>query len=424
MRHSYVWLCVGFLGLEAVYVRLAQLRDLRQHAAAFLGYFGVAFLIFLGVVWIVRRLLARSTQPHGWLLLGIMLAAVVFRLSLVQLTPTLSDDVYRYLWDGRVQQSGINPYRYAPDDEALASLRDERWHKINHKDIPTIYPPLMQLAFRVGVWLSPTILMQKIVFLVCDLGIIGLLIWWLPRWGASPLMSLIYAWHPLVVIEVAGSGHNDPLGVVWLLVGLGCWHVRRRVAGTLAFALAFLSKFTTALLWSFYWFRGRKLFLVFLAIVGLGGLSCLCSPYFTPGLGHYARHWEFNSLVYSLLLSVVGQPLVVRLLCGMVLLVAGIVLARRTDDLVHYTLRMIQLAIVLAPVLEPWYLLWLIPLLCLRPSWMWLVFSGLVMLSYTVLIRYVSEGVWQIPTWAKWVEYAPLYAWMIVRAWRGYRLRP
>jgi len=454
-------LLFGFFGLEAFFVRIAQLGDLRQRADAFLGYVGCAFLIYLGMVWLISRStphpkratppllspslqvgenvpleLHRSSRRSGplreegagssrWLLFGIVAGGVVFRLTLVGLTPTLSDDIYRYLWDGRVQHAGINPYRYAPQDEALAHLRTEEWHKINHKDIPTIYPPLMQLAFRLGVWLSPTclprevqgrqaVLMQKTVFLVCDLGIVVLLLLLLPRWGISPLMSLIYAWHPLVVVEVAGSGHNDPLGVLWLLAGLALWKHHRKLAGTIAFSLTFLSKFTTAILLPFYALRSRRLLLWFVAVVVAGYLPFLRTPHLIAGLGHYSEHWEFNSSVYSLLQSVLREPLLARILCGLALMVVGGILASRTDDLLHYTLRMIQTAIVLTPVLEPWYLLWLIPLLCVRPSWGWLGFSGFVGLSYMVLVRFMHEGIWQLPTWVKWVEYAPLYGWLIM----------
>ncbi|MBI3088167.1 MAG: hypothetical protein HYY91_04705 [Candidatus Omnitrophica bacterium] len=414
MRPLFPLLSIGFLLLEALFLLMVRLQDLRQHAAAFLVLFGAVFAVYLGLVWLVRR----TAVSRPWLLWGIVLGGVVFRLTLVGLTPTLSNDISRYLWDGRVQQAGVNPYRFAPDDPALAHLRTDDWQWINHKDIPTIYPPVMQLAFRMGVALAPTLLMQKLVFLLFDLAVVMFLVWQLPRWGVSPLMSLVYAWHPLVVVEVAGSGHNDPLGVWWMLVGLALWSSRRRLIGTAAFALAFLSKLTTALLWPFYWVRARRLLLVFLAAIALAGLWCWCSPYVTPGFRHYAGRWEFNSSVYALLQSALGVPLLARLVCGLLVLAAGVFMARKTDDPTRYTVVMIQAAILAAPVLEPWYLLWLIPLLCLRFSWMWLGFSGLVMLSYTVLIRYVSDGIWRIPAWVPWVEYGPLYAWLLWRAGR------
>ena len=408
----------GFLGLELVYLLLVRIGDWRQHTIPFLLAFGVAFGGYVTLVWAVRRWDAGGGRPGRWLLGGMVLGGLVFRATLAGVTPTLSDDIYRYVWDGRVQQAGVNPYRYAPQDAALAHLRTEEWRLINHPGIPTIYPPLMQLAFRFGAALSPTVLAQKLTFLACDIAVMLLLLCWLPRVGINPMMGLVYAWHPLVVVEVAGSGHNDPLGVLWMVAGLWLWTSRRRVMGTLAFALSFLSKLTTALLWPFYWVRARGLLGWFALAVLSAGLWCWCSPYFAPGFSHYASGWEFNSSLYAILQALLGHPLAARIACGLIVLVTGFVAARRTEDLIAYTRTMLQTAVLVAPVVEPWYLLWLLPLLCLRFSWVWLIFTGLAMLSYLVQVPYVSYGLWKIPTWVLWVEYLPVYGWLIVRTWR------
>ena len=423
-------LLLGFFGLEVIYLFLVRLGDWRQHTIPFLLAFGVAFGGYVTLIWAIRRWsLAIARDPsasdpeaHGrgrcggrWLLGGVVLGGLVFRATLVGVTPTLSDDIYRYVWDGRVQQAGVNPYRYAPDDEALAHFRTPDWDSINHKSIPTIYPPLMQLAFRFGAALSPTVLAQKAMFLGCDIAVMLLLLAWLPRVGVNPMMGLLYAWHPLVVVEVAGSGHNDPLGVLWMVLGLALWTSRRRAMGTLAFALSFLSKLTTALLWPFYWVRARGLLGWFALAVLPAGLWCWRSPYFAPGFSHYASRWEFNSSLYAILQAFPVPPLAARIACGLIVLVTGFVAARRTEDLIAYTRTMLQTAVLAAPVVEPWYLLWLLPLLCLRFSWVWLVFTGLAMLSYLVRVPYVSPGLWKIPAWVLWVEYVPVYAWLMMR---------
>ena len=415
MRVRAAWLVVAAVLCELMYWRMAQLGDLRQHAAQFLGDFGLAFCVYLVVVWWVRRASARDALTNRAGLISIVLASVVFRLTLIGLVPSLSDDAYRYLWDGRVQQAGLNPYRYAPQDEALAWLRTKEWNSINHKEIATVYPPFTQLVFRVGAWLSPSVLTQKWSFLACDLAIIGLLIVMLIRDHLNPLLCILYAWHPLVVIEIAASGHNDSLGVFWLLVGLVLWESRRRLAGTVAFALTFLSKFTSVLLVPFYLRRAPTYLGIFVAVVGLGYLPFLGTPHLIPGVGQYATSWEFNSSLYGLLQMCLGSAFLARGFCGIALGLLGVILASRTSDLTGYTLTMLQAAILLAPVLEPWYLLWLIPLLCLRPSWGWIIFSGLVVLSYVIVVRYVAQGVWQLPAWVKWVEYGPLYVWLLVR---------
>ncbi len=92
-------------------------------------------------------------------------AGLVFRGTAFFAPPTLSDDIYRYLWDGRVQMAGINPYNYPPNDANLAHLKTEDWEGINHKHIRTIYPPLAQTIFAVGAFVYPTINAQKFILL-------------------------------------------------------------------------------------------------------------------------------------------------------------------------------------------------------------------------------------------------------------------
>ncbi|MBI3324940.1 MAG: DUF2029 domain-containing protein [Candidatus Omnitrophica bacterium] len=411
-------LFLGWAALEAVWIEIARLGDLRSGAGTFLWLASAACALFLALArWLQTELHRGPALPSA--LPGFIVAGgLVFRLTLAGLTPTLSDDIHRYLWDGRVQLAGINPYRYAPTDPALARLRDASWPHINHPDIATIYPPLTQAVFRLGAWLSPTVLMQKWLFLACEIALLLLIPLMLRRWGQPPALVMLYAWHPVAVVEVAGSGHNDPLGILCLLTGLLMWRGRRHAIATGAFALAFLSKFATVILWPFYLLRARRWLILFLALIVAGSLACPCSPHFTPGLGHYMRAWEFNSSLYSLAVSLLRQPLAARLAGGAALAATAFWLAARTDDLVMYTQRVMQVAILVTPVLEPWYLLWLLPLLCLRPSWMWLVFSTLVVLSYAVLVGYVRSGVWQLPVWVKWAEYGPLYAWL---GWQGAR---
>jgi hypothetical protein len=132
MLRQSAWLLLISVALEAIYWRLAQLADLRAHAGEFLGWGVLAFLLYLAAVAVVQRISAE----RGRLRLftgGMLVAALGFRLTLLGLTPTLSDDIHRYVWDGRIQQAGINPYAYAPDDEALASFRDDGWRLINHQ---------------------------------------------------------------------------------------------------------------------------------------------------------------------------------------------------------------------------------------------------------------------------------------------------
>ena len=143
--------------------------------------------------------------------------AIAMRVVLLPLTPELSDDIYRYLWDGHVQLSGINPYLHAPADPALADIRTP-WHGlINHPEVSTIYPPFAQVAFFIIALAGGAIVQAKLLWLGFDLATA----WVLGRVAAFTgrsrrLTQLLYLWCPLLVVEVAWSGHMEPLGLFGL----------------------------------------------------------------------------------------------------------------------------------------------------------------------------------------------------------------
>lgn len=398
-----IWL-IG-LAIEFACLMLARLGDLREAAGEFLLWYVAAAVVYGVLVWRLATLQGRLSRRALWLALT---AACLFRITLIPSPPSLSDDIHRYLWDGRVQLAGINPYQYAPDAPALSGLRDDQFARLNHPSIPTVYPPLTQAVFRLGAWLHPTITTQKLLFLACDLGIVILLPALLTAYGIAPGWALLYAWHPLAIVEFAGSGHNDSLGILLLLAGLWAWRRNRKTAAALAWAGCFLAKFTSLLLVPWLaWRRQWKTLALFAAVVIVGYLPFLGTWRLVPGLGHTSGGWEFNSFLYGLLVAVWPSPSLARLVCVMTL--AGWVIrrGRRDDDPAAYLLATLGAACLLTPVLEPWYVLWLVPLLCLYRRWSWWYLSLVVALSYEVLVNYVGRDAWVISPWVKWVEYGP-----------------
>ena len=197
--------------LLAGYGMIAARADWTQHVA---GYWLIYSLLFAGMLLAWRR----GPVPLGLLIGG----AILFRLVLLPTIPSLSDDIYRYGWEGRVQQAGFSPHKLAPTSPVLLPLRDAAYARINHPSIPTVYPLLSQWAFRVGTaltdgfrgiaparwaqwdrWVIWThVLGQKLVFVFFD----GLTLWtlWqiLKRKGMETQPLVLYAWNPLVITEI------------------------------------------------------------------------------------------------------------------------------------------------------------------------------------------------------------------------------
>jgi len=187
-----------------------------QTNAIFNGVIAAALvegIVYLAAVYCLARM------PAGQSALSfILLIAILLRVGTVVFPPYLSSDVYRYVWDGRVQGAGINPYDYIPGDDALTSLRDEAiYPHINRANYAkTIYPPAAQIIYYAVTRISEHITVMKLAMLVFDLATIGLLVLLLRGLGAPPDRVLIYAWHPLTFWEIAGSGHVDGVVVAFL----------------------------------------------------------------------------------------------------------------------------------------------------------------------------------------------------------------
>jgi len=206
----------------------------------------VAVVAALAVYAAAAILVVRGRASLGrWAFATVLVFAVAARLALAVHPPALSDDIYRYVWDGRVQAAGINPYRYPPQSPALAQLRDSRIYEgVNRKFAPTIYPPVAQAVFRTSYAAKPdSVRWTKLVFVGVDaIGIVllGLL---LRRHGRRPELALLYAWHPLALVEVGHSGHVDVVAVTLLLGSLLLSIRGRPLAAGVALAGAALVKF-------------------------------------------------------------------------------------------------------------------------------------------------------------------------------------
>jgi alpha-1,6-mannosyltransferase len=170
--------------------------------------------------------------------------ALLLRGIVLSVDPLLSTDIYRYVWDGKVQAAGINPYRYVPADEALASLRDGAiYPKINRADwAVTIYPPVAQMFFFLVTRLGESVTAMRLAMLGCEAGLVALIVLLLRRLGKPVTRIVAYAWHPLPVWEVANNGHIDILMVMLMMLGIWLAVIGRPLQGAVSIVLAALAK--------------------------------------------------------------------------------------------------------------------------------------------------------------------------------------
>ena len=429
-------LCLGALGLgiQAALLYLLSLGDLSLRIPALWSALAVAFVCYgVASLWLLRK--------PGMSLPVILLLAVLFRLTMLASPASLSGDVHRYVWDGRVQTAGINPYAHAPEDTALAHLRDDSFQLINHRQIPTIYPPLSQLYFRLVCLIDASPLGMKIAFTLADLGIVAVLLLALDHRRQPPCRVLLYAWNPLPIIEVAGSGHLDSLGVLLLLLAAYALSTNRRQAAAVALAGAFLTKLLPLLALPLFWRRmGQRPFqlrgrwaLAWFPVVSLLGFALFANEgsQLFAGLSTYLHKWRFNDALFTLGYGLLRDPelaiddgaldLLRRSFAGLLIGVTCWVGWRVLDPFRALFIILGTYAL-LSPTLHPWYLLWILPFMALFPNLAWLLLSGLIFLAYEVLIGYGKDRVWLEQDWVMWAQFVPFYlvilAAPIYRRWR------
>lgn len=335
--------------------------------------------IYLVAAWIIFR--ARSSRST---FLIVIVFAAIFRLSILFAPPYLSDDIYRYVWDGRVQAAGINPYRYIPADEALAPLRDETiYPRINRRDYAhTIYPPGAQVIYFLATRVSERVTWMKTVMVGFEALAIWALLQLLASFNLPAQRVLIFAWHPLLVWEIAGSGHIDAASIAFVVLALLARRRQWDAATGAALAGATLIKlFPIILLPALYRRWGWKMPVSFGLIIIIAYL-----PYLGVGLkevlGFLPAYTQEEGLqngtqfyLLSLARRVFGEANVpnAAYLIGAILtlgMVAFWSFWKRERNDRSYTGRAFVIATTFVVLLSPryaWYFAWLVAFACLLP---------------------------------------------------------
>jgi alpha-1,6-mannosyltransferase len=407
----------GALALEVLFALMARLGNLKAEVIETIALALAAGIIYLIVLYVLEHSLESRTAL--WIIVA---AAVLFRLTLYSLTPSLSTDIERYRWDGRVQNAGWNPYALAPNDPRLAYLRDPGWAVMPGPEIPSMYPPLSQLVFRLDARLLPTTVGFKLPFVLADLLVVAILAAWLQSYKDGNYRLAIYAWNPLVIVEFAASGHNDALAIAAMIAALALIK-KRPVASVVTLAASSLAKLfpLTLLPLALRLSEWPRKLRGWIALAGAALVSAACVwPYrsalrqFPEIFERYQAIWQnYNPSLYSLLLWLSGHAEIAAGIGeGVVLGLAIWVAARRIEPL-RAAFLVIGAILMLAPNTYSWYFTWIVPLLCFFPNPAWLLVTILQFLSYKVLIEYQINGIWHFDPYFQWLTYAPFYALLI-----------
>lgn len=360
-----------------------------------------------GLCQVVMLVSIRRAPPHRRLLLIAFAFTVACRLPLALGPVNYDSDMIRYIWDGRVQRLGYNPYSVIPADPALLHTHDGTTVRMPSRHDRTPYPPAAQLFFRLVVTLTEAPRVMKLALTACDLATVFLLWRWLRLTGRHEWLALWYAWSPLVILEVAHSGHIDGLGAMWIAAS-AYWLSRRRTAlASIAFTLAVATKLLPIVLAPLFVGRVRVRDIA----LGTGLLAALYLPFLfgatipVGALPSVVANIRFNSPIFRPLAWFITPPgaAVFAVLVGL----CAATWARwrlPPDDPAAWAWPM-ALALACAPVVYPWYLLYVTPFLVTRATVPLAVWTFTVLPVYVVWERARSGARWQVPNELMIVEY-------------------
>jgi hypothetical protein len=387
-------------------------------------FFALAAVPYVVYGLLVRDLLidddgSRAT-PDGRLprtLVVALLFALAFRAPLA-FSPIGSDnDMVRYMYDGRLQRLGYNPFSVIPSDPAVAGTHTDLTRLMPSRNAATPYPAAAQLFFRFVVTVSEAPRAMKVAMLGCDLLTIVVLLAWLRSTGRSPWLVLVYAWNPLVILEIAHSGHMDALGVLWIAVAAWMLSTGRGMRATVAFVLAIASKLLPIVLIPLFWRRVRPRD----AAVGVLVLGALYFPFRSAGalpLGavpNVVAAIRFNGPLFKTLI-----PYVTPQGAAAFAVLAGLAVATwmrwRTPagDPAAWGWPM-AVSLAAAPVVYPWYLLYFTPFLFTRASVPLLVWTYTTIPVYLVWHLSKDGYRWVVPARVLWFEYGVVALVLIVQ---------
>jgi glycosyltransferase A (GT-A) superfamily protein (DUF2064 family) len=393
-------------------------RDSSQGTREFLLLLGVASAAYL----FAMTRLAQRAHPGPRALAAFALLAFAWRVPLVLAPTHPGADVSRYVWDARAVRAGLNPYAVAPGDPAASRVRTPESWPVNNPDVPSPYPPGAQLFFQLATVPQESALAMKVSLVACEALLALALRRWLFTIGAGPGWILVYLWNPLVSFEVARMGHVDALGALLVVLAALALARGRTLGATIALALAAAVKpvavVLAPLLWKRISFRD--------AAAGIALLAALHLPFAIRGgavLGsvpEVVRRFRFNGPIFDAVSSFATAEVAAAIAVAAGLAVAAWARARLAATSPDAWAWPLGATLLCAPLVYPWYLVWLAPFLFGRTTLPLLVWTVSIQLAYVVWELAPRGGRWAVPTWALLVEYGAL---TIAAGWSWLRSR-
>lgn len=408
----------AILALALPYAILGAIGPVEAHIPTLLMCMTVAFTCYW--IFCVESRLSLSSMD-------VLVLGVFFRILLLPMATC--DDMYRYLWEGKIINFGFNPFVLPPSSPALAHFRDSSWALINHPDLPTLYPIVTEAIFAVLAKISDSALLFKCAFVIFDIASFLILQVFL----SNPQRAFhkdglriqsIYFLNPLLILEIAGRGHFESIPIffnvlfLWALAANPIWSPIGLIFGA-------LSKLNSIALTPLLFLNlPNKKALAWSLIMGSVIIASVLASGMLDTLGKFTTAFRYNSVMPFFISK--GLPFLSdsqqRLTNAMLLILCGLFLLVRLRKSPPETqaLGFMGLLLLFSPTLHPWYFLWILPFAALTLSKPWLLVTGTILISYVVVGRAFDTGQWTEISWIRFAEYGPpLLFWILrITPWR------
>ena len=377
---------------------------------------GVAYLVALRQVWHLQ-------EAPRLLFLSALAFAVLMRAPVAVSPVSADNDMMRYLWDGRIQRFGINPYLVLPADPELQWTHTDETRNMPSARHRTSYQPAAQLFFRLVVALKDSPRAMKLALVGCDLLTILVLWRWLAATGRNPWLTLAYAWNPLVILEVAHSGHIDALGALWITAS-AYWLSRRRTAlATIGYVLAVATKPLPIVLAPLFWKRITKRdALLGIALFGLLYVPFMAGPQIGLGMDRVVASIRFNGPFFRGVRALTNPAVAAGLAVVLGLIAAAWCRWKLPREEPAAWAWPMAIALACGPVIYPWYLLYFTPFMFSSTTVPLVAWTFSVLPVYLVWVLPYYRKLWTVPTAVLWFQYGTAIAAIVVAVLR--RRRP
>jgi len=342
--------------------------------------------------------------------------AILVRIVFLFTIPVGSDDIYRYLWDGKTQDAGINPYLYKPVDKELNFLQSDILPaKMNFQDMKTIYFPLSQWLFYIGYKISgESVWAYKLLLLISEILTLFLLFKILEKLKTNKKYVLLYALAPLPIIQFAVDAHLDGFGLPLLLAFIYFYLEEKKILSAIFLGLSFSIKPVGVLILPILFLREKKITgKLIITVVPFIAFGIQFVPYiFTSNPFEafliYTRNWFYNGMFFNLLNTVIHNNQTSRFWCSVLLIMSLVPVYFSKKEFLDRIYFAVMLLMVFSPVVHPWYISWVLILSVITKKWSGIYFSAAASLTSLTVLNYQLNGVWKDYLLVQLIEYVPV----------------